>query len=144
MRDAELAWASAVFDPVLLPTSSLRPPAMPSLGPLIGLEWWLLDRMLRRQDKPLRAVPGSRRQPVGSHGHDVPGRGHPACTVACSPSIAPPPPDLAPTAHFTGVDRPDSPAALPAGLNQPDGGPPPLVVTIGSMAAPDPAALASR
>jgi sterol 3beta-glucosyltransferase len=64
--------------------------------------------------------------------------------VACSPSIAPPPADLAPTAHYTGawVD-PIPPGPLPPALEEfLSAGTAPVVVTFGSMAAPDPAALA--
>src|SRR5688500_12122479 len=35
-RDAGLRWATAVFDPVLLPTGTRPPPGLPSLGPLNG------------------------------------------------------------------------------------------------------------
>jgi sterol 3beta-glucosyltransferase len=138
-RDAHLAWASAVFDPVLLPTASAPPAGMPSLGPLNRLEWWLLDRMLRRQDKPLRAALADAGSPSARTVTMFRARSPRLHLVACSPSIAPPPPDLAPTTHFTGAWRdPAPPAALPAGLDQfLDAGPAPVVVTFGSMAAPD-------
>ena len=71
-RDAGLAWASAAFDPVLLPTATAPPAGMPSLGPLNRLEWWVLDRMLRRQDKPLRAALEAAGSALGTRGHHVP------------------------------------------------------------------------
>ncbi len=143
--DARLAWASAVFDPVLLPTATAPPAGMPSLGPLNRLEWWVLDRMLRRQDKPLRAA----LETAGSASADqvtmFRARSPRLHLVGCSPRIAPPPSDLASSTHFTGawVD-PTPPAPLPAVVEAfLAAGPPPVVVTFGSMAAPDPAALAS-
>jgi UDP:flavonoid glycosyltransferase YjiC (YdhE family) len=143
-RDAKLAWATAVFDPVLLPTTTAPPAGMPSLGPLNRAEWWLLDRLLRRQDKPLRAALAK----AGStSAHSVTmfrARSRLLHLVACSPSIAPPPADLAPTAHYTGawVD-PIPPGPLPPALHHfLSAGTAPVVVTFGSMAAPDPGALA--
>jgi len=144
-RDAGLAWASAVFDPVLLPTASAPPAGMPSLGPLNRAEWWLLDRMLRRQDKALRAALEAAASPSAQEVTMFRARSPLLHLVGCSPALAPPPPDIAPSTHVTGpwID-PTPPAALPAGLNQfLDAGPAPVVVTFGSMAAPDPAALAS-
>ena len=117
-RDAGLAWASAVFDPVLLPTATAPPAGMPSLGPLNRLEWRLLDRMLRRHDKPLRAA----LEEAGSaSARDVTmfrARSRRLHLVGCSPHIAPPPADLAPSTHFTGawVD-PAPPAPLPADVD---------------------------
>jgi sterol 3beta-glucosyltransferase len=144
-RDAGLAWASAAFDPVLLPTATAPPAGMPSLGPLNRLEWWVLDRMLRRQDTPLRAAlkaagSGSAREVTMFRARSS--RLH---LVGCSPRIAPPPADLAQSTHFTGawVDL-APPAPLPADVERfIAAGTPPVVVTFGSMAAPDPAALAS-
>jgi len=145
VRDAGQAWASAVFDPVLLPTATAPPAGMPSLGPLNRLEWWVLDRMLRRQDRPLRAALES----AGSRAADevtmFRARSPRLHLVGCSPRIAMPPTDLASSTRFTGawVD-PAPPAPLPDAVTHfLDAGAPPVVVTFGSMAAPDPAALAS-
>lgn len=144
-RDAGLAWASAVFDPVLLPTATAPPTGMPSLGPLNRLEWWMLDRMLRSRDKPLRAALESGGSAAGREVTMFRARSPRLHLVGCSPRIAPPPSDRLPTTHFTGawVD-PTPPAPLPADVEHfLASGAPPVVVTFGSMAAPDPAALTS-
>ncbi|HKO34147.1 MAG TPA: glycosyltransferase [Candidatus Limnocylindria bacterium] len=145
VRDAGQAWASAVFDPVLLPTAAAPPAGMPSLGPLNRVEWWILDRMLRRQDKPLRAVLESAGSSAARQVTMFRARSPRLHLVGCSPRIAPPPTDLASNTHFTGAwTDPTPPASLPQALDQfLAAGPPPVVVTFGSMAAPDPAALAS-
>ena len=140
-RDAQLAWATAVFDPVLLPTRTAPPAGMPSLGPLNGAEWWLLDRLLRGQDKPLRAALAEAESASARSVTMFRARSSRLHLVACSPSIAPPPTDLAPTTHYTGawVD-PGPPAPLPVTLERfLSAGAAPVVVTFGSMAAPDPA-----
>jgi sterol 3beta-glucosyltransferase len=109
------------------------------------LEWLVLDRMLRRQDKPLRAAleaAGSRSAREVTMFRARSSRLH---LVGCSPRIAPPPADLARSTHFTGawVD-PAPPAPLPADVERfIAAGTPPVVVTFGSMATADPAALAS-
>jgi hypothetical protein len=56
VRDRGLAWATAVFDPVLQPTRSAPPPGMPSLGPGNRLLWSMLDRTLHRLG-PGAAIP---------------------------------------------------------------------------------------
>ena len=145
VSDAGQAWASAVFDPVLLPTATAPPAGMPSLGPLNRVEWWILDRMLRRQDKPLRAALESAGSRAAREVTMFRARSPWLHLVGCSPRIAPPPADLASNTHFTGawID-PAPPASLPQALDQfLAAGPRPVVVTFGSMAAPDPAALAS-
>src|SRR5262245_54889653 len=43
--DAGLRFATAVFDPVLIPTRSAPPPGLPPLGPFNRAAWWMLDRM---------------------------------------------------------------------------------------------------
>ena len=142
-RDAELAWASAVFDPVLLPTATAPPAGMPSLGPLNRAEWWMLDRLLRGQDKPRR---GAREEAGSASARTVTmfrSRSPRLHLVACSLSIAPPPADLAPSTHFTGawIDA-KSPEPLPAAIEAfLAAGSPPVVATFGSMAAPEPVAL---
>jgi sterol 3beta-glucosyltransferase len=133
--DAGLPWASAVFDPVLLPTASAPPPGMPSLGPVNRLAWWMLGRALRRAARPLdellaragsaqRAVPLFRARSPRLH------------LVACSPSIVTIPPDLPAATRVTGawLDR-SEPEPLPASVEAfvADGAPP-IVITFGSMA----------
>ena len=142
-RDAKLAWASAVFDPVLLPTATAPPAGMPSVGPLNRAEWWLLDRLLRRLDKPLRAALLEAGSPSARAVTMFRSRSPRLHLVGCSPLIAPPPADLAPSTHFTSawVDL-TPPGPLPADLEAfLSSGSTPVVVTFGSMAAPDPAAL---
>jgi sterol 3beta-glucosyltransferase len=143
-RDAKLAWASAVFDPVLLPTATAPPAGMPSLGPLNQAEWWLLDRLLRRLDKPLRAALAEAGSASARAVTMFRARSPRLHLVGCSPLIAPPPADLAPGTHFTGawVD-PTPPGPLPADVERfLSSGSAPVAVTFGSMAAPDAAALA--
>jgi UDP:flavonoid glycosyltransferase YjiC (YdhE family) len=141
-RDLGVRYATAVFDPVLLPTSSAPPAGMPSLGPLNSLGWRMLDGMLRRQDGPLTealAAAGS-----GSAGTVTMFRARSPLLhlVAVSPAIAPPPPDLDASTHFTGAwHRQGPPGPLSTELLRfLDEGEPPVVVTFGSMAAPDAAA----
>jgi UDP:flavonoid glycosyltransferase YjiC (YdhE family) len=144
-RDAGLAWATAVFDPVLLPTASAPPAGMPALGPLNRLEWWLLDRMLRGRDKPLHAALREAGSPAADQLTMFRARSPRLHMVACSPAIAPPPADLAATTHFTGAwFDPTQPAPLPPSLERfLADGPPPVVVTFGSMAAPGQAGIVS-
>ena len=133
--DLGIPWASAVFDPVLLPTASAPPPGMPSLGPANRFLWGLLDRMLQRTAKPLDDL----LQRAGSSQRGLAlfrARSPLLHLVACSPAIMRVPPDLPSTTHVTGawLDR-SAPPALPAELEAflADGGPP-IVVTFGSMA----------
>jgi UDP:flavonoid glycosyltransferase YjiC (YdhE family) len=144
-RDAGLGWATAVFDPVLLPTATSPPAGMPALGPLNRLEWWLLDRMLRGRDKPLRDLLEAAGSPAAGAVTMFRARSPRLHLVACSPTIAPAPADLAPTTHFTGawID-PTPPAPLPPTVQEfLAAGPAPVVVTFGSMAAPDQASIVS-
>lgn len=127
-------WATAVFDPVLLPTATAPPPGMPSLGPFNRLAWWMLDRMLARTGKPLDELLAR----AGSHQRDLPlfrARSPLLHMVACSPSIIRVPDDLAPSTRATGawLDR-SAPGPLPAELDAflADGAPP-IVVAFGSM-----------
>ncbi len=136
--DAGARWASAVFDPVLLPTRSAPPAGMPNLGPANPILWAFLDRSLRGLNGPLEAA----LREAGSGAAEIPlfrGRSPRLHLVAVSPAIAPPATDLPATTHFTGAWRPagepDPDRALEAFL---DAGPPPVVVTFGSMAVDDP------
>lgn len=133
--DLGVRWASAVFDPVLLPTSSAPPPGMPSLGPLNRLAWSMLDRALARTARPLDDLLPR----AGSEQRGLPlfrARSPLLHLVACSPSIVVVPPDPPRGTTFTGawLDR-SAPAALPAELEVflADGAAP-VVVAFGSMA----------
>jgi UDP:flavonoid glycosyltransferase YjiC (YdhE family) len=139
VRDLGLPWASAVFDPVLLPTRSAPPAGMPSLGPFNGIGWWMLDRTLRRQDGPLRAALEEAGSPSAAAVTMFRARSSLLHLVACSPAIAPPPPDAPAAVHFTGAwpgdDAPEPLApALSAFLAVPE---PTVVVTFGSMVGGD-------
>ena len=132
--DLGVPWATAVFDPVLLPTMSAPPPGMPNLGPLNRLLWTVLDRALAGTGKPLDALlqrAGSRQRGLDLFRARSP-RLH---LVACSPSIIRVPPDLPPTTLVTGawLDRSAAPP-LPADLDAfiADGAAP-VVITFGSM-----------
>jgi UDP:flavonoid glycosyltransferase YjiC (YdhE family) len=116
---------------------------MPGLGPLNRLEWWLLDRMLRGQDKPLHAALREAGSAAAGQLTMFRARSPRLHLVACSPAIAPPPSDLAATIHFTGAwFDPTPPTPLPPPLGDfLAAGSPPVVVSFGSMAAPDPPAL---
>lgn len=142
-RDAGLRYATAVFDPVLLPTATAPPAGFPSLGIGNRLAWWILDRMLRRQDGPLREALTRAGSSSADEVSMFRARSSQLHLVAVSPIIAPPPPDLDATTHFTGAWlRSGPPAPLPAELDAfLAAGDPPVVVTFGSMAAPDTAAL---
>jgi len=138
-RDLGLPWASAVFDPVLLPTRRAPPAGMPSLGPLNGIGWWMLDRTLRRQDGPLHAALDEAGSPSAGTVTMFRARSPLLHLVACSPAIATPPPDLPASVHFTGAwiadDAPEPlDPALTAFLADPE---PTVVVTFGSMAGGD-------
>ena len=127
-------WASAVFDPVLLPTAFAPPPGMPALGPFNRLAWSMLDRMLARTSRPLDEVLAA----AGSHQRGIPlfrSRSPLLHMVACSPSIIRVPEDLPPTTRVTGawLDR-SGPRALPAELEAfVSDGASPIVIAFGSM-----------
>lgn len=133
--DLGLPWATAVFDPVLLPTASTPPPGMPSLGPANRLLWSILDRALRRTGRPLDDL----LQRAGSQQRGLRlfrARSPLLHLVACSPAIIQVPPDLPEGTRVTGawLDR-SAPPALPADVEAfLAHGPPPIVVTFGSMA----------
>jgi sterol 3beta-glucosyltransferase len=134
--DLGAPWATAVFDPVLLPTRSAPPAGMPNLGPFNRLAWWLLDRMLARPAAALEAALAE----SGSPQRGLPlfrARSPLLHLVACSPAIMRVPPDLPRSTHVTGAwVPPGPPAALPADLETFLGdGEAPIVVTHGSMSA---------
>ena len=108
--DLGVRWATAVFDPVLLPTRSAPPPGMPRLGPLNPLAWWMLDRALARTAGPLEALLPR----AGSAQRSVPlfrAQSPLLHLVACSPSVIAVPPDLPPGTHVTGAWLDRSPPA---------------------------------
>ena len=127
-------WATAVFDPVLLPTATAPPPGMPNLGPLNRLTWSMLDRMLARTGKPLDEVLAR----AGSHQHGLPlfrTRSPMLHMVACSPSIIRVPDDLPPSTRVTGawLDR-STPEPMAPDLEAFLGdGAAPIVIAFGSM-----------
>jgi sterol 3beta-glucosyltransferase len=133
--DLGVPWATAVFDPVLLPTATAPPPGMPNLGPLNRLLWRIIDGALSRTGRPLDEL----LERAGSPQRGLPlfrARSPLLHLVACSPSIAPVPSDLPPTTRFTGAWMENAaPAPLPADLEAfvADGAPP-IVITFGSMA----------
>ena len=133
--DAGVPWATAVFDPVLLPTRTAPPSGMPNLGPMNPLAWRFLDRVLRPLDAPLHAAlaeAGSAARPQLFRG-----RSPLLHLVACSPSIIRVPSDLPATTHVTGWWPPRrTPDPLPTALETfLAEGPAPVVVTFGSMSA---------
>jgi sterol 3beta-glucosyltransferase/vancomycin aglycone glucosyltransferase len=139
-RDLSLRWATAVFDPVLLPTASRPPAGMPPLGPFNPAGWWLLDRLLGRLDGPLREA---LREAGSGSADDVSlfrARSPLLHLVACSPTLAGVPADLPVHVHFTGAWVAPTPPAPPPPEVEAflAAGPPPAVVTFGSMAFSDP------
>ena len=133
--DLGLRWATAVFDPVLLPTASAPPPGMPSLGPANRLLWLVLDRLLQRTGHPLDDL----LQRAGSQQRGLSlfrARSPLLHLVACSPALIRVPPDLPEGTRVTGawLDRSDPPPLPPEVEAFLADGPPPIVVTFGSMA----------
>jgi sterol 3beta-glucosyltransferase len=133
--DAGVRWATAVFDPVLVPTRKAPPPGMPNLGPFNGAAWWALDRVLARTGAPVdallpragnaqRALPLFRARSPRLH------------LLACSPSIIEVRPDFPDGTVVTGgwLDR-EPPAPLQPHVTAFLGdGAAPIVVAFGSMA----------
>jgi sterol 3beta-glucosyltransferase len=137
--DAGLAWASAVFDPVLLPTATAPPPGLPGLGPLNRVAWAFLARALGRTSRPLDDLLAR----AGSRQHGLPlfrARSTRLHLVGCSPSIIRVAPDWPAGTHVTGawLDR-TTPEEMPVDVRGfLDAGAAPIVVAFGSMAgAPD-------
>jgi UDP:flavonoid glycosyltransferase YjiC (YdhE family) len=133
--DAGLRWATAVFDPVLLPTGTAPPPGMPGLGPFNRLAWGLLDRALARTGHPLddllrRSGSAQRRLPLFR------ARSPQLHLVGCSPSIIRVAVDWPASTVVTGawLDRgvpQPLPTAVQSFLSE---GTPPIVIAFGSMA----------
>ena len=140
--DAGLAFATAVFDPVLLPTRSAPPPGLPPLGPLNRPAWWMLDRILARVGRPVDAVLAR----AGSAQRGLPlfrARSPRLHLLACSPAIIRVPPDLPAGTLVTGAwldDRPVSPLPLELESFLADGAAP-IVIGFGSMAGASEAAM---
>ena len=140
--DAGLAFATAVFDPVLLPTRSAPPPGLPPLGPLNRPAWWALDRILARAGRPVDRILAR----AGSAQRGLPlfrARSPRLHLLACSPAIIRVPPDLPAGTLVTGGwldDRPVPP--LPSDLEGflADGAAP-IVIGFGSMAGASDAAI---
>jgi sterol 3beta-glucosyltransferase len=140
--DLGVRWATAVFDPVLLPTASGPPAGMPNLGPFNPVGWWLLDRMLAGPGAALDAALAD----AGSAQRRLPlfrARSPALHLVACSPAIIRVPGDLPSTTHVTGAwVMPGKPEPLPPELEAfLADGEPPVVITFGSMSAADAPAL---
>lgn len=132
--DLGLRWATVVFDPVLLPTKSAPPPGMPSLGPLNGLLWSIVDGAIARAGRPLNEL----LQRAGTQQRDLPlfrARSPLLHLVACSPAIMRVPRDLPAATRVTGAWLDRSPTApLPEELDAfLADGTPPIAVTFGSM-----------
>jgi sterol 3beta-glucosyltransferase len=133
--DLGLPFATAVFDPVLLPTRSAPPPGLPPLGPINPLAWWMLDRMLARVGRPVDAILSR----AGSVQRGLPlfrSRSERLHLLACSPAIIRVPPDLPSGTRVTGAWLDESPVApLPPEVEGflADGAAP-IVVAFGSMA----------
>jgi sterol 3beta-glucosyltransferase len=139
-RDEGLAYVTAAFDPVLLPTSTAPPAGMPNLGPLNRLAWRALDRALRGEDRVVADALRAAGSPSADAGLRLfRARSSLLHLVAVSPALVPPPADLPNEAHFTGDWRDTQrPPPLPDAVDRfLASGSPPLLVTFGSMAPPD-------
>jgi sterol 3beta-glucosyltransferase len=140
--DAGVPFATAVFDPVLLPTRSAPPPGLPPLGPLNPMAWWMLDRLLARTARPVDAILSN----AGSAQRGLPlfrARSPRLHLLGCSPAIIRVPPDLPASTRITGSWLNDAPIGpLPPAVEAflADGSAP-IVIAFGSMAGASQAAL---
>ncbi len=140
--DAALPFATAVFDPVLLPTRSAPPPGLPPLGPFNRFAWWMLDRLLARTARPVDAILSR----AGSAQRGLPlfrARSPRLHLLACSPAIIRVPPDLPDGVRLTGSWLDDAPVPplspeVEAFLAE---GSAPIVIAFGSMAGASEAAV---
>lgn len=140
--DAGLPFATAVFDPVLLPTASAPPPGLPPLGPINRLAWWMLDRMLARAGRPVDSILAR----AGSAQRGLPlfrARSERLHLLACSPALILVPPDLPAGTRVTGSWLDDAPVPpLPSEVEAfLDDGSAPIVIAFGSMAGAPEAAV---
>ena len=142
--DADLVFATAVFDPVLLPTRSASPPGLPPLGPFNRPAWWMLDRILAWVGRPVNAILSR----AGSAQRGLPlfrARSPRLHLLGCSPAIIRVPPDLPAGTLVTGSwldDGPVSPLRPDVAAFLADGSAP-IVIGFGSMAGASEAALDS-
>ena len=140
--DAGLPFATAVFDPVLLPTRSAPPPGLPPLGPINPVAWWMLDRLLARSARPVDAILSR----AGSAQRGLPlfrARSERLHLLACSPAIVRVPPDLPAGTRVTGGwldDGPVPPLSPEVETFLADGAAP-IVIAFGSMAGASDAAV---
>lgn len=141
--DNDLPWIGARFEPSLVPTAYAPPQGMPDLGRRLNpLLWRLVERGMARIDRVL----DEQLARIGSQQRGLPmfrALSPLLNLVACSPSIAAVYPDRPATVRFTGAWTVDEPAAeLPEALESfLQAGPPPVVVSFGSMAGGDPQTL---
>ncbi len=132
--DTGARWSTAVFDPVLLPTSSAPPPGLPNLGPANRVLWRLLDAGLARVGRPLddllaRSGSTQRKLPLFR------ARSSLLHLVACSPSMVRVLPDLPRGTRVSGawIDG-SAPNRLPAEVEDfIAAGAKPVIITFGSM-----------
>ncbi len=133
--DAGMPFATAVFDPVLLPTRSAPPPGLPPLGPFNRVAWWVLDQVLARTGRPVDAILS--RGGSAQRGLRLFRARSPLLhLLGCSPAIIRVPPDLPAGTRVTGSWLDDAPVApLPPEIEAFLGdGAPPIVIGFGSMA----------
>jgi UDP:flavonoid glycosyltransferase YjiC (YdhE family) len=140
--DAGLPFATAVFDPVLLPTRSAPPPGLPPLGPFNRMAWWMLDRLLARTARPVDTILSR----AGSAQRGLPlfrARSPRLHLLACSPAIIRVPPDLPEGTRVTGSwldDAPVPPLSPEVEAFFAEGSAP-IVIAFGSMAGASEAAI---
>jgi UDP:flavonoid glycosyltransferase YjiC (YdhE family) len=132
--------ATYFLTPCFLPTAFDAPAPLPDLGRSLNrLLWWIADCRLRRHIDPLYnqlvvELGGQPRQ-----GYSLSAMYSPELNlIPISPSLSPPPPDLPPHHRVTGVWSTDilndpAPPPIPVLEEFLATGPPPIVVTLGSM-----------